>query len=315
MPASVAPPTRRPGGAARALTLLTAVVLSITGAAAGTAHAGTAPAQARALGAEYVALGDSFTAGPLIPPPHGRPTLCMRSGRNYPNLVADALGARHFTDASCMSAEIGHMTSAQSLLLATNPPQLDSLTPHTTLVTLGIGGIDLGFNEILVSCIALSLTDPGGAPCRDNYVDHGHDELRARLDSAGERIGEVLGAIRERSPEATVAVVGYLELLPADDPCLQVPFAQGDIPYMYGIWSELNAELEKQAAAAGAVFVDTSGPGHDMCAPPGQRWVEGIVPSRPAFPVHPNAAGMAVVADRVLAALGAEEAERDSPLA
>ncbi|GAB3443675.1 SGNH/GDSL hydrolase family protein [Streptomonospora sediminis] len=315
MSASAAPPARRPRAALRALAHLTAAALTLTGAAAGSAHADTAAERTRALAAEYVALGDSFTAGPLIPPPHDRPTLCMRSGRNYPNLVADALGARRFTDASCIAATTGHMTSAQELLLTTNPPQLDSLTPHTTLVTLGIGGMDLGFVEIMLSCIALSLTDSGGAPCRDNYVDHGHDELRARLDSAGGRIGDVLGAIRERSPDATIAVVGYLELLPSDDPCLQVPFAQGDIPYMYGIWSELNAELEKQAAAAGAVFVDTSGPGHDMCAPPGQRWVEGIVPSRPTFPVHPNATGMAVVADRVLSALGAEEVERNSPLA
>jgi hypothetical protein len=32
--------------------------------------------------------------------------------------------------------------------------------------------------------------------------------------------------------------------------------------------------------------------GHDACAAPGQRWIEGQVPASPAFAFHPNGAGM-----------------------
>ncbi|MGH3534715.1 MAG: SGNH/GDSL hydrolase family protein, partial [Pseudonocardiaceae bacterium] len=48
----------------------------------------------------------------------------------------------------------------------------------------------------------------------------------------------------------------------------------------------------------GAAFVDSYGSslGHDACKLPGQKWVEGTVPTSPAAPVHPNAIGMQEVA-------------------
>jgi len=60
-----------------------------------------------------------------------------------------------------------------------------------------------------------------------------------------------------------------------------------------------------EAAAAGATFVDTyaGSVGHDVCQLPGRKWVEGIVVTAPAAPVHPNARGMANTAQQVLAAL------------
>ncbi|GAA4904676.1 SGNH/GDSL hydrolase family protein [Streptomonospora salina] len=293
---------------APAFALAGALVLTATAAPAGADTDADGPAGG--IADEYVALGDSFTAGPFIPPPYGDPALCLRSRSNYPNRVAEAAGADEFTDASCIGAETGDMAEPQGLGLATNPAQLDALTPETTLVTLGVGGNDLGYSELALTCLALAATDPDGAPCRDHYTGPGGDEIRERLPEVGENVGGVLEAVGRRSPDATVAVVGYLELLPREDGCLQAPFADDDVEYLYGVWAELNAVLEKEAADAGAVFVDTSDPGHDMCAPSGRRWVEGVFPNRPAAPVHPNAAGMTEVGDRVLEALGVR---RDSP--
>src|SRR5918998_3913984 len=48
----------------------------------------------------YTALGDSYTAGPLIPNQTGDPPGCLRSDRNYPHLVANALKLS-LTDVSC----------------------------------------------------------------------------------------------------------------------------------------------------------------------------------------------------------------------
>lgn len=40
-------------------------------------------------------------------------------------------------------------------------------------------------------------------------------------------------------------------------------------------------------------LVDSYAPkGHDACAAPARRWVEGEVPASSAFMFHPNAAGM-----------------------
>jgi hypothetical protein len=118
-------------------------------------------------------------------------------------------------------------------------------------------------------------------------------------------VAAVLAAIDERSPDARVLLVGYPAILPDEGPgCFPVvPYSPGDVAYLRGVEKALNAMLADQAAAAGVEFVDTYTPsiGHDVCQLPGTKWVEGLVPTAPAAPVHPNALGMAeigaVVAD------------------
>ena len=66
-------------------------VLAALVAAIGVVAPATA-AQAQTPPASYVALGDSYTAGPLIPNQQPDPLGCLRSDRNYPHLVAPATG-------------------------------------------------------------------------------------------------------------------------------------------------------------------------------------------------------------------------------
>jgi hypothetical protein len=60
-----------------------------------------------------------------------------------------------------------------------------------------------------------------------------------------------------------------------------------------------------EAANNSATFVDTwnSSIGHDASKPPGVAWVNGIVPTSLAFPLHPNEMGEANMAQQVLTAL------------
>jgi hypothetical protein len=44
--------------------------------------------------------------------------------------------------------------------------------------------------------------------------------------------------------------------------------------------------------------------GHDACTPPAVKDVEGLFPTSPAYPFHPNQNGQQVMAGQVLAALG-----------
>jgi hypothetical protein len=37
--------------------------------------------------------------------------------------------------------------------------------------------------------------------------------------------------------------------------------------------------------------------GHDMCAAPNQRYVEGFIVANPAEPLHPNSMGAAAIGD------------------
>ncbi|WP_052745504.1 SGNH/GDSL hydrolase family protein [Allosalinactinospora lopnorensis] len=298
-------PGRRP---AIVLGLAGALTVTVPPAASGAADAHAAPAET-ALTERYVALGDSFTAGPFVSPSGEGPLMCLRSGNNYPNVVAEALGVGEFHDASCAMARTEHMTEPQSLGFGVdNPAQFDALSEDTTLVTLGIGGNDFGFTEILLRCAVLSATDPQGSPCRNHYAGEDGDELRERLPEVGEKVAAVLNGIRDRSPDATIAVVGYLQILPEHEGCWpRVPLAAGDTRYLDAAQSALNAEIEKRAAGAGAHFVDVFERGHDICADSPDRWVEGIFPDKPAAPVHPNETGMAEAGARVSTALSDSE--------
>ena len=279
------------------------VGLCLAAGLAGPAGAGPTPPAP----VHYVALGDSYTAGLGIPNQIPEAAGCGRSDHNYPHLVAATLRVGQFTDVSCGSATTAHMTGAQPLPDGmTNAPQFDALGPDVDLVTLGIGGNDMGFGEIMVTCAAYSVLLPIGAPCRQHYTSQG-DELGARIDATAPKVAAVLAGIRERAPAARILVVGYPVILPATGPgCWPLmPVAMGDVAWLRTVEGRLNAMLATQAAAAGAGFVDTysSSVGHDVCRLPGAKWVEGFVPTAPASPVHPNALGMANSAEQVVASV------------
>jgi lysophospholipase L1-like esterase len=121
-------------------------------------------------------------------------------------------------------------------------------------------------------------------------------------------VAAVLQQIHARAPGARVLLVGYPDILPAaGDGCWPlVPFAFGDVPYLRTIEIDVNQMLASAAAANGATFVDTytATTGHDACQPASVKDVEGLFPTSPAYPFHPNQRGQQVMADQVLAALG-----------
>lgn len=255
----------------------------------------------------YAALGDSYAAGPLIPVQTGQPVGCLRSDRNYPALVAHRLEVSVVHDASCSGATTDDLSAAQPTGIGENSPQLDVLGPQTALVTMTMGGNDIGFVSIVTECARRSPTEPLGAACRDYYTAGGTDRLAQRIADTAPKIETALRDISERAPHARVALVGYPAILPDTGPgCFPiVPFSPGDVAYLRGVEKELNAMLAAQAASAGVTYVDTYTPtiGHDVCTLPGTKWIEGLVPTAPAAPVHPNALGEAAMAAAVVAAL------------
>jgi hypothetical protein len=252
---------------------------------------------------EYVSLGDSYAAGPLIPlqvPPFG----CLKSNNNYSHLASRQLGLP-LTDPSCSGAETEDMTNPQNVDPdGPNPPQFDSLTSETRIVTIQIGGNDIGFSSIAEDCMS---TSPEGTPCQDKYVVNGRDEISARIQATAPLVAAVLQGIHARSPKARVLFVNYAAILPDSGPgCWpQMPITEGDVPYVRAKQKELNAMLATQAAANGAELVDwyTASIGHDACQPPVIRWVEPVVPVNAAAPLHPNLGGMMGASNLLVTAL------------
>jgi len=264
-----------------------------------------APAAAGAAAPAYVAVGDSYAAGPGIPDQTLSPPGCLRSDHDYAHLVASSLGLS-LHDASCAGATTADVTAAQSIPGGTNEPQDAALGRTTTAVTVQMGGNDIGFAAIIEGC---ATAWPFGSPCKNRYDPGGTDQLRTRIDATAPKVATDVRTIRALAPQATVFVVGYPDILPAAGlGCWPVmPFAFADISYLNGTEVALNAMLQRVAAANGAVYVDTYTPGadHNACTAPWTRWIEPIVPLAAAAPVHPNARGMQNVAAIVAGAMRA----------
>lgn len=273
--------------------LLAAVLLALAFAVAATA----------ARAANYVALGDSYAAGPLIPTPV-LPLGCLKSDHNYPHLAAPSIGLT-LRDASCSGATTTDMTNPQSVEPdGPNPPQFNSLDASTTVVSLTIGGNDIGFSEVAEGCITLN---PFSTPCKDKYDAGGHDQLAERIEATAPKVAAVLAGIKSRAPSAKIYVVNYPAIFPeTGSGCWpQMPIGFGDVPYLRSTEQRLDSMLATQAAAAGATLVNwySASIGHDACKSSSNRWVEPLVPGELAAPIHPNRAGMQGAANALVAAV------------
>jgi lysophospholipase L1-like esterase len=253
--------------------------------------------------ADYVALGDSYAAGPLIPA-QIQPFGCLKSSNNYAHLAAPQLHQPAFRDVSCSGAETEDMTAPQGVTPGPNPPQFDALDADTKIVTFTIGGNDIGFSSIAEDCVSAS---PLGSHCKADYVHDGRDEISERIAATAPKVAAVIQGIHERAPQARVFAVNYAAIFPERGflGCWpQLPIASDDIAYLREKQKELNAMIAAQAAANGAVLIDwyKASIGHDACKPPGIRWVEPLVPANAAAPAHPNLLGMIGAAKLVVAA-------------
>jgi lysophospholipase L1-like esterase len=240
--------------------------------------------------ARYVALGDSFTAAPLVPTTDVARG-CFRSDGNYPALVAEALDVTKTVDVSCSGADTGDLLRAQETVAGARvPPQLRVVTAATDLVTVGIGGNDFGLYGSLV----------GIAYGRD--PSEGAAELTGRI---GERVEAALRVVRRRAPDATVLLVGYPRVVEKDSDCpRRLPLDAGQVTTVYRAQVLLDRALQQAAQDAGTGYVDVfaASARHDVCS--ARPWVNGSTTDRTrAAAFHPLPAGMRAVADLVLTAL------------
>jgi lysophospholipase L1-like esterase len=181
---------------------------------------------------------------------------------------------------------------------------LTAVGSGTQVVSLQVGGDDLGFTSIIENCVALTPWGPTkvGANCRNYYDPNGNNSLANAITALAQPIGSILADIHTAAPNAKVFVVGYPDILPQNGACWpSMPFETADAEYLNSVEQDLNTMLQETARTNGATFVNTYTPseGHNACTAESTRWVEPIVPASPADPVHPNANGEAAMANEL----------------
>jgi lysophospholipase L1-like esterase len=226
----------------------------------------TVPAQA-ASAVRYVALGDSYSAGVGA---GGNSGSCGQSPNAYPALWAKAHPTASFTSAACSGATTSGVIASQ----------LSSLSPSTTLVSITIGGNDVGFSSIMETCVLHSTsTCESTVAAGDKFVK---DTLPGLLNTT-------LADIRAHAPNAKVVVLGYPDFYDLSA-WLCVGLTGADHQALDAGVNELDGVIKTAAASHRDTFADVRSQfsGHELCD--GARWLNSVtVPVENSY--HPTAAG------------------------
>lgn len=248
---------------------------------------------------DYVALGDSYAAMGSTSAQTTGPDHCLRSTDNYPAVVlSDAQVTGR--DVTCQGAVTADLLRPRDTGSGVIPAQIDSLTESTDVVTLSIGGNDIGFGDV-AGCFLMAMHTGRESDCAaawEGAVDARLTELPARLD-------EVYRAIDERSGGARVISTGYLPLLAPGDRCEEVAVLSGaDREWVVSLTDEINRVVADAAARHGADMVlPGAADSHTGCAAPEKRWVDFLGTRTGSFPMHPTPVGQEAMAQEVLAKL------------
>jgi lysophospholipase L1-like esterase len=269
-----------------------------------------APVDAATWG-HYAALGDSYSSGDGADD-YARETAvaggCWRSANAYPERVADTFDFAGELGFYACSSQRGHAMLDE---LGTDDSQIDRITPHTSLVTIGIGGNDLGFTSVLRTCmVRLPLVDTTACVDQEEDIDR-------RMRRFEETFSELVAEIRDRAPDARVLVLGYPRLFPEAPDGMYYTLTANDQEWLNTTLDRFNGqvrdaaeEIDAQITDAGQVgsveYVDvfTALKGHELGSE--EPWLngillrdltEGVTVDRSTF--HPTADGQNALAGRV----------------
>lgn len=265
-------------------------------------------------------------------------------GGNNCHRSAHAYGPRVWGRLDAEDPNWGISFAACSGALATNyrssfrdePGQEDAFLPGAAdLVTLGFGGNDVGFGDVVTCVLAEAAGDrqltiselrPGTGFLADRLTDvdtcstYFGRGLESKLDDLQQELGSVYDDVTQSpgklKPDGRAIAVGYPRLFP-DDPPESCSLGSGasvgrdTMRWLNDFADTLNATIESTAARHGVEYVSTAdiigtpdqyGARHDFCVDnDDERWVNRLIPSDLRRSMHPTYQYHERVADRVLA--------------
>jgi len=225
----------------------------------------------------YVALGDSYAAGFGGGDEKGK---CRMSPAAYPTVFAQKSGVDLVVNAACAGATTSDLLKHQ----------LAALDDRTDLVTVSIGGNDLGVAAIAEDCVAGK-----AAVCRNEVT-----AALSLLNVLPDRLRTTYSAIVQAAPNARIVVTGYVLLYDSSDP--SAPDFQTAVAInaaALGLNEVIRQAVEEQRAGGAAMtYLPVDFAGHAF----GDRtpWLNTSGPDI----FHPTATGYAQYAKRLTALLG-----------
>ena len=229
------------------------------------------PAASAASTVHYVALGDSYASGVGSGSYISASGNCLRSTLAYSALWAAAHSPASYTSVACSGAKTTDV----------NANQLSALSSSTTLVSITIGGNDVGFATVMEDCVLYSTST-----CV-NDVNAAEQTAQTSLPGW---LDTTYNGIRAHAPNARVVVVDY-------------PRFYHDLWYCIGLSSTdrnkinegadvLDGVIQAAAARHGFYFADVRpafANGHEICD--SNSWLHSVDWTDITQSYHPTASG------------------------
>jgi len=271
-----------------------------------------------------VGLGDSFQSGEgtydYDPSTDKSGNFCHRSPKAYPVKAASLLGGPWRAKLmSCSGAIASDVLKDTKYGEAPQLAQLEAFLgsgKRVDVITLGIGGNDVGFAKIVEGC-ATPLT----GSCVDKFESPSYDGHVADLDHAIVKVRAVYDRLQALTAGSatTVVVVGYPVFMGTPknlgDDCEGV-FGAREVLWMHYKTLEFNRMLAAEARSHGFRYVglDDAYKGHVLCEGDSDQWVNDFDPEGlggggvaqgllEAESFHPKVAGHAATATLVAACI------------
>ncbi len=222
----------------------------------------------------YVALGDSYSAGVGAGSYVSSSGSCDRSTRSYPQLWAGTHHPAAYTFVACSGATTGSVIGSQ----------LSALSSATTLVSITVGGNDVGFSSVMETCVLSSTGTCVSA------IDTAEAEMTSKLPG---ELDAVLGDIAADAPHARVVVLGYPELYDLSKSGTCIGLSTTDRKDLNAAADDLDGQIHAAASRHGDVFADVRGAfaGHEICD--SSSWLHSVNFLDIGESYHPTAAGQA----------------------
>jgi lysophospholipase L1-like esterase len=251
------------------------------------AVAAAAPAGAATNGAtaiSYVALGDSYSSGLGAGSYISSSGSCDRSTVAYSALWAAANHPASYVSVACAGATTSSVISGQ----------LSALSDQTTLVSITVGGNDVGFESVMETCVLESTGSCVSA------VSTAENQIATVLPGNMDR---VLSAISAAAPNAKVVVLGYPALYDLSRSSFCLGLSTTDRTALNQGAALLDQAVQAAAARHGDVFGDVRGTftGHQICDG-GSSWLHSVNIFDISESYHPTAAGQSGGYEPVFAA-------------
>jgi lysophospholipase L1-like esterase len=229
-----------------------------------------APASAQSA-VNYVALGDSYASGLGAGSYSGGS--CDRSAKAAAQLWANAHSPTSFAFEACSGATTADVINNQ----------ISALNSSTTLVSVIIGGNDVGFASVMETCVL------GSDSACVNAINQAEAQARSQLPGS---LNTLFNDITARSPGAQVVVMGYPEFydLSRSSGCIGLSTTKRQA---IDSGSDVLDSVISAAVSGHPNFVyaevRSAFSGHELCD--STEWLKSVDWLNLGDSYHPNAAG------------------------